>query len=99
MKRQGVAAAKRFRGQHATGSEAFASHPAEAANRHARKLRAKASIGDGKMAIRKDPRDEATGAEKSPSRVGRFVLITLAGAVIALLGVLLYLYNHPLGLR
>jgi hypothetical protein len=63
------------------------------------KLRAKASTGDGKMAIRKDPRDEATGAEKSPSRVGRFVLITLAGAVIALLGVLLYLYNHPLGLR
>ncbi|MCU1313233.1 MAG: hypothetical protein JWM54_990 [Acidobacteriaceae bacterium] len=51
------------------------------------------------MAIRKDPRDEATGAEKSPSRVGKFVLITLAGAVIALIGVLLYLYNHPLGLR
>jgi hypothetical protein len=51
------------------------------------------------MAIRKEYGDEATGAEKAPSQVGRFVLYILIGLVLALGIVLLYLHYHSLGLR
>jgi hypothetical protein len=51
------------------------------------------------MAIQSDPRDEATGAEKSPRNVGRFVLFTLIGVILGLGAVLLYLHYHSLGMR
>ena len=51
------------------------------------------------MAIQNDPRGEATGAEKSPRNVGKFVLSILIGLALALGAVLLYLHYHSLGLR
>jgi hypothetical protein len=42
---------------------------------------------------------EAVGAEKSPRKVGLFVLTLLTGIVIALGLVLLYLHFHSPGLR
>ena len=42
---------------------------------------------------------EAVGAEKSPRKVGLFVLTLMVGIVIALCMVLLYLHFHPPALR
>ena len=46
------------------------------------------------MAIDDDGSSEAVGAEKNPRNVRRFVWALLAGAVLLLLGILLYLHFH-----
>jgi hypothetical protein len=51
------------------------------------------------MAIQDDRRDEASGAEKSPSNVGKFLLFILIGVILALGAVLLYLHYHSIGMR
>jgi hypothetical protein len=51
------------------------------------------------MAIQNDHRDEAVGAEKAPSNVGKFVLFILIGLALVLGAVLLYLHYHSLGMR
>jgi hypothetical protein len=56
-------------------------------------------VEEGQMAIENDPRDEATGAEKTPSNVGRFLLFILIGVILGLGAVLLYLHYHSLGMR
>lgn len=48
----------------------------------------------GEMNLDDENEPEAVGAEKSPRRVGQFVLMLVLGIVIALALVLLYLHFH-----